>query len=158
PATLHLDQATFCGSWRGEVLLLRRTHLHEGEDRPFGFAWFIPEILRNGASFRDIVIAAVMAQVLALALPIFIQIMIDKVLAHQAYATLYVLVGSVLAAFLFEAVFQYLRRSLLVYASARIDVTTSIRTFERLLSLPIDFFERASTGLLAKHMQQVEKV
>src|SRR5262245_53030357 len=34
----------------------------------------------------------------------------------------------------------------------------SIRTFERLLSLPIDFFERASAGVITKHMQQLEKI
>ena len=157
-AVLRLDQATFCKKWDGELLLLRRTFALADESRPFGFAWFIPEVVRNGATFRDIAVAAVMLQVLALALPIFIQITVDKVLVHQAYMTLYVLVAGVGAAVLFDAVFNYLRRILLVYASARIDVRTSIRTFERLLSLPIDFFERASAGVITKHMQQVEKI
>src|SRR5204862_4846866 len=62
------------------------------------------------------------------------------------------------AAVAFDAVFNFLRRILLVYASARIDVRTSVRTFERLLSLPINFFERASAGVITKHMQQVEKI
>jgi len=157
-AVLRLDQATFCKKWKGELLLLRRTFALVDESRPFGFAWFIPEVIRNGATFRDIAVAAVMLQVLALALPIFIQITVDKVLVHQAYTTLYVLVAGVGVAVLFDAVFNYLRRILLVYASARIDVRTSIRTFERLLSLPIDFFERASAGVITKHMQQVEKI
>jgi len=157
-AVLRLDQATFCKKWNGELLLLRRTFALADEGRAFGFTWFIPEVVRNGSTFRDIAIAAVMLQVLALALPIFIQITVDKVLVHQAYMTLYVLVAGVGAAVLFDAVFNYLRRILLVYASARIDVRTSIRTFERLLSLPIDFFERASAGVITKHMQQVEKI
>ena len=138
-AVLRLDQATFCKRWNGELLLLRRTFALTDESRPFGFSWFIPEVVRNGRTFRDIAIAAIMLQVLALALPIFIQITLDKVLVHQAYTTLYVLVAGVGAAVLFDAVFNYLRRIMLVYASARIDVRTSIRTFERLLSLPIDF-------------------
>ena len=157
-AVLRLDQATFCKKWNGELLLLRRTFALADEGRAFGFTWFIPEVVRNGSTFRDIAIAAVMLQVLALALPIFIQITVDKVLVHQAYTTLYVLAAGVSAAVLFDAVFNYLRRILLVYASARIDVRTSIRTFERLLSLPIDFFERASAGVITKHMQQVEKI
>ena len=157
-AVLRLDQATFCKKWNGELLLLRRTFALADEGRAFGFTWFIPEVVRNGSTFRDIAIAAVMLQVLALALPIFIQITVDKVLVHQAYMTLYVLIAGVGAAVLFDAVFNYLRRILLVYASARIDVRTSIRTFERLLSLPIDFFERASAGVITKHMQQVEKI
>ncbi|RXH22092.1 peptidase C39 [Bradyrhizobium nanningense] len=157
-AVLRLDQATFCKKWNGELLLLRRTFALTDESRPFGFAWFIPEVVRNGATFRDIAVAAVMLQVLALALPIFIQITVDKVLVHHAYTTLYMLAAGVSAAVLFDSVFNYLRRILLVYASARIDVRTSIRTFERLLSLPIDFFERASAGVITKHMQQVEKI
>lgn len=152
------DKKTFCEGWKGEALLLRRNYAFSDETRPFGFAWFIPEILRNGGTFRDIIIAAIMLQVLALALPIFIQITVDKVLVHQAYTTLYVLAAGVSLAVLFDAAFNYLRRSLLVYASARIDVRTSTRTFERLLSLSIDFFERVSAGVITKHMQQVEKI
>lgn len=152
------DKKTFCESWKGEALLLRRNYAFTDETRPFGFAWFIPEIVRNGGTFRDIIVAALMLQVLALALPIFIQITVDKVLVHQAYTTLYVLAAGVSLAVVFDAAFSYLRRSLLVYASARIDVRTSTRTFERLLSLSIDFFERVSAGVIAKHMQQVEKI
>jgi subfamily B ATP-binding cassette protein HlyB/CyaB len=158
PAMLPLDEATFCKRWRGHVLLLRRNYALTDERRPFGFAWFIPEIVRNAATFRDIAVAAVMLQILALAVPIFVQITIDKVLVHQAYTTLYVLAAGVGAAILFDAVFNYLRRILLVYASARIDVRTSTRTFERLLALPIGFFESNSAGVITKHMQQVEKI
>ena len=61
-------------------------------------------------------------------------------------------------ALVFEAVFGFLRRYLLLYASNKIDVRVSTRTFERLVSLPIDFFERASAGVLVKHMQQGEKL
>jgi ATP-binding cassette subfamily B protein len=158
PEVVAFDEATLCGNWQGEALLLRRNYAYTDERRPFGFAWFIPEILRNIGAFRDIVVAALMLQVLALVLPIFIQIVVDKVLVHQAYTTLYVLAAGVSLAILFDAAFNYLRRSLLVYASARIDVRTSTRTFERLLSLTIDFFERVSAGVITKHMQQVEKI
>src|SRR5215471_2990405 len=157
-AVLRLDQATFCKKWNGELLLLRRTFALADESRPFGFAWFIPEVVRNRGTFRDIAVAAVVLQLLALAVPIFIQIVVDKVLVHHSYTTLYVLAAGVGAAVAFDAIFNYLRRILLVYASARIDVRTSIRTFERLLALPIDFFERASAGVITKHMQQVEKI
>ncbi|HEV2100894.1 MAG TPA: ABC transporter transmembrane domain-containing protein, partial [Stellaceae bacterium] len=157
-AVIHLDEAAFCATWQGEVLLLRRNYTLSDENRPFGLGWFVPEIIRNAATFRDIAIAAVMLQILALALPIFVQITLDKVLVHQAYTTLYVLAAGVSIAIVFDATFNFLRGTLLTYASARIDVRTATRTFERLLSLPIDFFERASAGVITKHMQQVEKI
>jgi len=158
PGVIRLDEAALCEKWHGEVLLLRRNYALADETRPFGFSWFIPEIIRNAASFRDVAIAAVMLQVLALATPIFLQITLDKVLVHQAYTTLYVLAAGVSAAIAFDAVFNYLRRLLLVYTSARIDVRTSTRAFERLLSLPINFFERLTAGVITKHIQQVEGI
>jgi ATP-binding cassette subfamily B protein len=158
PAVLRLDEAQFCESWQGEVVLLRRNFALGDENRPFGFAWFIPEIFRNAGMFRDIAIASIALQILALASPIFIQITIDKVLVHQAYATLYVLVIGVGLAILFDGAFSFMRRILLVYSSARIDVHTATRSFERLLSLPITFFEHASAGVVTKHMQQVERI
>src|SRR5262249_1325562 len=53
-AILHLDKATFCRNWQGDILLVRRNYGLADEDRPFGFTWFIPEIVRNAATFRDI--------------------------------------------------------------------------------------------------------
>lgn len=157
-AIMQIDRQVFCDRWNGSLLLVRRTFRFTDDRRPFGFAWFIPEVIRNGITFRDIAIAAVTLQLLALAVPIFVQIVIDKVLVHHSYQTLYVLAAGVGAAVFFDAAFSFLRRYLLVYASARIDVRTSMRTFERLLSLPIDFFERVSAGVITKHMQQVEKI
>ena len=158
PGFLFLDQAAFSGRWRGRVLLLKRVRKITDEDQPFGFRWFVPEMLRQGTLFRDIAVAAIALQVIALALPIFIQIILDKVLVHQAYATLYVLTAGIVIALAFEAVFGFLRRYLLLYASNKIDIRVSTRTFERLVSLPIDFSERASAGVLIKHMQQGEKL
>jgi subfamily B ATP-binding cassette protein HlyB/CyaB len=158
PGFLFLDEAAFAARWRGRIVLLKRVRKLHDEDQPFGFRWFVPEILRQGGLFRDIAVAAIALQVIALALPIFIQIILDKVLVHQAYATLYVLTAGIVIALCFEAVFGFLRRYLLLYASNKIDIRVATRTFERLVSLPIDFFERASAGVLIKHMQQGEKL
>jgi subfamily B ATP-binding cassette protein HlyB/CyaB len=158
PGFIFLDKPAFAGRWRGRVVLLKRVRRLTDQDQPFGFRWFVPEMLRQGTLFRDIAVAAIALQVVALALPIFIQIVLDKVLVHQAYATLYVLAVGIVIALAFEAVFGFLRRYLLLYASNKIDIRVSARTFERLVSLPIDFFERASAGVLVKHMQQGEKL
>jgi ATP-binding cassette subfamily B protein len=66
PQVLSFDKKTFRQTWKGEALLLRRNYKFTDESRPFGFTWFLPEILRNFGTFRDIIVAAVMLQVLAL--------------------------------------------------------------------------------------------
>ncbi|MDO5484193.1 MAG: peptidase domain-containing ABC transporter, partial [Desulfovibrionaceae bacterium] len=90
--------------------------------------------------------------------PLFFQIIIDKVVTHQAETTLHVLALGMLAAIFFEAVFGWLRSYLLLFATSVIDSRLAIRTFEHLSSLPLPFFEKNPAGVLIKHMQQPEKI
>ena len=126
--------------------------------RPFGFRWFIPELLRQKRLFAEVAIAALMLYALGLVVPIFFQLVIDKVLVHESFTTLYVLVIGVAIALVFDAVFTFLRRYLLLYATNKIDIRIATRTFAHLLRLPITFFERISAGVLVKHMQQASRV
>ena len=96
--------------------------------------------------------------IVALAVPIFFQLVIDKVVAHESTSTLYVLTVGVMLALLFESIFGFVRQYLLLYASNKIDVRLATRTFGHLLALPIDYFERCSAGVVVRHMQQAEKI
>ena len=68
---------------------------------------------------------------LGLATPIFFQLIIDKVLVHQSYSTLYVLALGISIALLFDAAFSLVRRYLLLYATNKIDIRTATRSFGR---------------------------
>ncbi|WP_211100163.1 peptidase domain-containing ABC transporter [Azospirillum halopraeferens] len=157
-AIFFLEKDQFCAQWAGEIILLKRVHKITDENQPFGLAWFVPEILRQKSAFRDIAIAAIVLHLLGLAVPIFFQLVIDKVLVHHASATLWVLAAGVSGALAFEAVFGFLRRYLLLAATNRIDMRLSRRTFSHLLALPIGYFESTTAGVTVRHMQQVEKI
>ena len=123
--------------WQGELILSGRAYALGDENQPFGLRWFLPEALRQKSLLRDVIVAALVLHVVALALPIYFQIVIDKALTHQSYSTLYVLsIGAVLCV-LFEAAFGFVRQYLLLYASNRIDLRISARVFAHLLSLAI---------------------
>lgn len=158
PDTLQLGRAQFCAHWTGTVILAKRSYRFADADRPFGLTWFLPEIARQRKLFGDVVIAAIMLYGLGLATPIFLQLVIDKVLVHQSYATLTVLTVGIGVALVFDAAFTFLRRFLLLYATNRIDIRVATRTFGHLLSLPIALFEHASAGVLVKHMQQTSRI
>ncbi|RLJ64730.1 peptidase domain-containing ABC transporter [Sulfurisoma sediminicola] len=155
---LLLDAHQFGARWQGQVVLLKRVFKLTDTEQPFGLLWFVPEILRQGGAFRDIAVAAIMLIGLALATPIFFQLIIDKVLVHESYSTLYVLTAGIVAAIAFESVFGFLRQYLLLGATNKIDIRLARRTFAHLLSLPIDFFESVSAGVVVRHMQQVERI
>ncbi|MGO4440697.1 peptidase domain-containing ABC transporter [Rhizobium sp. RAF56] len=156
PLLLSLEQ--FHRQWGGKVIFVKRSYSLSDADQPFGFRWFIPEIVRQRSFFRDVAIAAFVLYGLGLATPIFFQLIIDKVLVHESYATLTVLTVGIAIALLFDAAFTFIRRYLLLYATNRIDIRVATRTFAHLLSLPISLFEQASAGVLVKHMQQSGRI
>ncbi|GFK93489.1 Toxin RTX-I translocation ATP-binding protein [Fundidesulfovibrio magnetotacticus] len=149
-----LPMTDFLARWDGRVVLLKRRFRLGDEAQPFGLRWFAPEILRQGRSFADVALASLMMTVLALALPMYFQIVIDRVLAHKSLSTLQVLSLGMAAALAFEAGFSFLRGFVMQHATARIDARVASRTFARLLSLPLGFFGRSHAGALIQHMQQ----
>lgn len=154
--TVHPDR--FAERWQGEALLVKRSYAAADPEQPFGLRWFLPELLRQRRLLADVAVLALFLYLLGLASPAFFQIVIDRVLVHESYATLYVLLAGVGVALLFEAIFSFLRRYLLLYATNKVDIRVSTRTFAHLLSLPIGFFEQAPAGVLVKHMQQTARV
>jgi subfamily B ATP-binding cassette protein HlyB/CyaB len=158
PGPIDVPMEQFCTRWRGELLLAKRSYAISDPYQPFGFRWFVPELVRQRRLFMDVAIAVLFLYALGLATPIFFQLVIDKVLVHESYATLYVLSAGIGIALLFDAVFVFLRRYLLIFATNRIDIRVATRTFRHLLDLPITFFEQGSAGVLVKHMQQAGRI
>ena len=153
-----LKPMEFSRIWDGDVVLVKRKFAPDDPDRPFNIRWFVDEMWRQRGLLRDVVIAAIILYLLGVAVPIYFQIVVDKVLVHQSYATLYVLTIGVVAATLFEALFSFLRRYLILHLSNTIDIRVATHTVTHLMRLPIDFFEHSRAGVVVKHMQQGEKI
>ncbi len=153
-----IDRENFCRQWAGEVFLLKRSHSFTDPNQPFSLRWFLPEIFKQMAAFRDIIIAAVALTMLGMASPRFYQLENDKVLVHQSVSTLGVLTVGIIIATLFESMFGYLRQILLLSATNKIDMRITRRAFGHLLSLPIDYFESNSAGVVTRNMLQIESI
>ena len=155
---IAIERVRFCANWSGDALLVKRRGPASGAKEPFGFRWFVPELLREWRSFRDVAVAAILLYALGLVLPIFFQLVIDKVLVHESFTTLYVLAVGAVAALIFDAIFSFLRRYLMLYATNKVDIRVATKTFGHLLGLPVSFFEHISAGVLVKHMQQAARI
>ena len=76
----------------------------------FGFGWFMTELLRHRPIWRDVLLASLVIQLMALATPVFTQIVIDKVIVHHTTSTLTV-IGIALAVFIiFTAILSWVRQ------------------------------------------------
>ncbi len=148
----------FLEHWSGDVLLFKRIHRLDDSNRRFDLKWFVPELWRQRGLLRNVVVAALAMHVLALAVPIFFQIVIDRVLIYLSISTLVVMSVGVVVAILFDAVFNWMRGYFVLRAASRIDIRLARTTFRHLMSLPISFFESARAGVVTKHMQQGGKI
>ena len=155
---LFLPRKDFEKSWNGDVILTKRKFSMFDAEQPFSLRWFIPEMARQWTSFVDVIVAAFFIYALALVVPLFFQIVIDKVLVNNASNTLRVIAIGITVALLFDALLNYLRSYLLLHATSKIDVRVSTRTFAHMLALPMDYFERITAGVLTKHMQQASRI
>ena len=155
---IYLTREKFEASWKGEVILAKRTFSMLDADQPFSLKWFIPEIMRQGYSFVHVGVAAVFIHLIALVVPLYFQIVIDKVLVNSALQTLQVLTVGICIALIFDATLGYLRSYLLLHATSKIDIRVATRTFGHMLKLPMNFFEHATAGVLTKHMQQTNQI
>ena len=155
---IYLSQEDFEKSWKGEVVLAKRSFKLLDSNQPFSLKWFLPEMFRQRTAFIDVAVAALFIHLIALVVPLYFQIVIDKVLVNYAVQTLHVLTVGIVVALIFDALLNYLRSYLLLHATSKIDIRVATRTFGHLLRLPIDFFEHSTAGVLTKHMQQTSQI
>ncbi len=150
-----IDEPRLFDNWNGEALLLKRRWRLMDEEQPFGFAWLIGQVVRERKLFRDISVAAFMMSLLSLFPVIMFMVMIDRVLYNKSVATLGVLGLALLGVIAFDTTFGYLRRYLVLLASSRIDARINLYVFDRLLDLPMSFFERMPTGTINAKIGQI---
>jgi len=128
------------------------------ESREFGFRWFVPELLRHRAIWRDVLLASLAIQLMALATPVFTQVVIDKVIVHHTMSTL-VVIGIALGVFIiFTAVMSWVRQYLVLHTGNRIDAVLGSQVFEHLFRLPPRYFEHRPTGVLVARVHGVETI
>ncbi|MEZ5614552.1 MAG: peptidase domain-containing ABC transporter [Rhodocyclaceae bacterium] len=126
--------------------------------RPFGFRWFIPELLRHKRIWRDVLLASLSIQTVGLATPVFTQVIIDKVVVHQTQSTLVVIGVALILFMLFTSAMSWLRQYLVLHTGNRIDAVLGSQVFRHLLRLPLPFFEHRTTGVLVARLHGVETI
>jgi ATP-binding cassette subfamily B protein len=157
-AVFAIDELHLAEVWEGEVILVKRIHGAGDEQRPFGLAWLAAQVFREKKLFGDIAVGALVSTVFALVPPFIFMIVLDRVLTNRSTSTLNVLIGALLLMLLFETVLMYLRRLLTQVATTRIDARLNLYMVEKLLKLPMDYFERQPTGLTLGKLGSVWKI
>ena len=132
--------------------------IDSGETPEFGFRWFYSELARHRKVWRDVLLASLFIQLIALATPLCSQVIIDKVIVHQTTSTL-VVIASALAIFvIFGGALSWIRQYLVSHTGNRVDAVLGAAVFRHMMRLPLRYFEHRPTGVLAARLNGVETI
>jgi ATP-binding cassette, subfamily B, bacterial HlyB/CyaB len=157
-APLVIDRLRFETGWTGHVLLVKRNYDIADETQPFSLGLITALLFRERWIARDVLVCAVILGFLGLSPIMFWRLMSDKVMNNHAYSTFAVLCCAMLLITLFDTGFYYIRQMLVHFLTTKIDVKLSTYVFEKVLNLPIDFFERTPIGQISHDIQQIFKI
>ena len=128
------------------------------EKREFGFKWFIPELLKHKQIWRDVLLASLAIQLMALATPVFTQIVIDKVVVHRTLSTLWVIAIGMIIFMVFSGAMTWVRQYLVLHTGNRIDAVLGMQVFEHMFKLPPRYFDHRPTGVLIARVHGIETI
>lgn len=157
-ACVAVDEVRLASVWDGEAVFIKRRFRMNDEEQPFGFGWIMAQILREKRIFRDVAISALVLSLFALIPPLIFMVILDRVLVYQRLSTLYVMMAAVGFVLVFDTAFGYLRRYLVALGTAKVDARISTYMFDRMIGLPIDFFERTPTGIISYKLNEVWRI
>jgi subfamily B ATP-binding cassette protein HlyB/CyaB len=155
---LRLDRIRFERAWAGETLLIRPNHAFRDEEQPFSIRLILALIFRERRAVRDLGICAMALSAFALAPIMFWRLLSDKVIYYGSLNTFAVLCAGMALIIAFETIFGFLRAFLLLQITTRVDVRISEYVFDRVLKLPIDYFERTQVGMISRDMNEIWKI
>ena len=119
--------------------------------------WFWGAILEQLPVYKDVIAAAFLINVFALAMPVFTMNVYDRVVPNNAVETLWMLAAGLLLVLGVDYMIRLLRGHFIDLASARIDLKLSAMIMERVLGMRLSS-RPASVGSFAANLRSFETV
>jgi ATP-binding cassette subfamily B protein len=153
-----VDEMRLAEVWSGEAILLRAERSQAEADPPFTLRWLVSIVLKQGKHLRDLLIASVAISFLTIFPPLLVMQVVDRVLTHHSYSTL-TLISLILAtAVFYETLLGYARRLIILVVGVRVDAQLNLQVFNRMIRLPLDYFERHPAGETMYRVAQINQV
>ena len=138
------------------ILIIKRSiksHINK-----FGINWIFPFFKKYRNIFIKLLLASFVVQLLSLANPLLIQVIIDKVISQRSLNTLQIIGTALFLVTIFESILRSLRTFLLVDTTNRIDLDLGSEIISHLFKLPLTFFSKRRVGELSTKISELEKI
>jgi ATP-binding cassette subfamily B protein len=155
----RVPRAEFEEKWTGYAALFDYTEMftRASEERP-RIAWLRPFLRPFTPIFLKAIGLAVIVAALQLVLPVFSQIVVDKVLVERDVGLLHVLMVAMLGVLVLMTAAMLIQRYLLSFVAVHIDTATLDFLTRRLLALPMDYFNTRRTGDIQRRLDGLRQV
>ena len=146
----------------GRAVIVETDPTREREnERPWDQAkrkhWFWSEVWKVRREFSPVLLAALIVNLLAFAMPLFTMNVYDRVIPNKAVSTLWVLALGVMLALAFDFTLRIARARLVDEVGRKLDAKLSQKLFEKVMNLPMAA-RQGSTGAMAKRVSEYEMV
>jgi len=153
-----VDGLRLAALWGGEVILVRKLRAESEAERPFSLGWLLGLVAHEKGVLRDICVGSVALSALTIVPPLLVMTVVDRVVTHHSLSTLVLLSVILAITAAYETGLGYARRELVQVVSTRVDAKLNMHIFDRLLGLPLDYFEKNPAGQTNYRLMQVWKI
>ena len=136
-----------------EVVLVKR--LSDTPQKTFGWSWFSPALKKFKWPLLQVLLASLFIQLFQLVNPLLLQQIIDKVINQSNLSALQVLGAALVLAALFQGLLTAVRTWLLIDTTDRMDLLLGSQVIDKLLRLPLRFFENRPVGELSQRLSEL---
>lgn len=119
--------------------------------------WFWSTLAQSWRIYRDVLVASFLINLFALASPLFMKNVYDRVVPNNAVETLWVLAVGIFVVVVFDIVMKMLRSYFIDLAGKKADLLLSARIFEQVLGMRMEA-KPASVGAFASNLREFESI
>ena len=156
---LELSIKDLKANYSGYALLARSAYSFDArtEDSliPRPHTWFWGTLLKSWSIYSEVIIASLLINLFALASPLFVMNVYDRVVPNHAIETLWVLAIGVVIVFGFDFIIRTLRGYFVDIAGKKTDILLASMIFEQVLGTRRVAHPR-SVGAFANHLHEFE--
>lgn len=155
---IAMPGSVFRKVWDGTVIVLSPRMNWAGIRRQYHLDWFWEVLKHYKRSLGEVLVASFFLQAMGILLPLFTQVIIDKVIGNDGISTLTVLGLSMLVLAFLQSGLLFLRTYVLNHTTTKLDAILGTRLFRHLISLPVPYFEHRRVGETMMRLNMMQSI
>jgi ATP-binding cassette subfamily C protein LapB len=160
-AEVAISLTDLAKQYAGYFIATKPKYIFDKRTPPVGIIrlkhWFWGTLAENKRIYRDVMLAAFLVNIFALAMPLFTMNVYDRVVPNRSIETLWVMAVGVTIIVVGDLILRSMRGYFLDWASARIDIKLSSRIMQQVLGLRMEQ-KPNSVGSFASNLRSFESV